>query len=562
MIASGPPSEQPLPTGYYLDNFLKILDFVETQYRSLLSDEEQRYSRQFRRLSLSSQRLYVRLISRKGPHFRNDKLNYSEINDLRGCAEELQLAGYVFIGVPTPPEAALWTMTRPELVALVNDHPSHFSHVPAAKSLVKGQLIQTIFEAVPQVELEKVIATRLVLYTPLGLDHLQVFRLLFFGNLNQDLTEFVLLDLGLVRYEDYPISSKDRLFSNRAILDATLAYYACLEQVHLALEDDDREALVHISESLPKTLGEASLIRRRDRILNGIGRHFERLKQPQTALTFYGEATSHPARERRSRILAADGKVAEARDLCKTILETSENPEERDFARLFHPKMGKKLGLPVQTPKRKRHPTESLEIERDPNSNIEATVLAHLAASGIDGFYAENRFWLGLFGLFFWDVIFMPVRGAFFNHYQRAPVGLFSDRFRSERGQAIETRLKDIADGNFAKEQVFGIFDLKQGIANRLINWRTLTKPMIEKLLSLMDRRHLAALFDHMSGHLGRTRNGFPDLVVFNWKGRPYQLVEVKGPGDQLQNNQRRWLRFFGEQQIPYTIARISWFED
>ena len=39
-------------------------------------------------------------------------------------------------------------------------------------------------------------------------------------------------------------------------------------------------------------------------------------------------------------------------------------------------------------------------------------------------------------------------------------------------------------------------------------------------------------------------------------------LIEVKGPGDNLQHSQRRWLRFFGENMIPACIARVEWLDD
>jgi hypothetical protein len=51
-------------------------------------------------------------------------------------------------------------------------------------------------------------------------------------------------------------------------------------------------------------------------------------------------------------------------------------------------------------------------------------------------------------------------------------------------------------------------------------------------------------------------RSGFPDLIVFENDG--YKLVEVKGPGDRLQENQLRWLRHFSAIGIPAEVAYIS----
>ena len=63
-----------------------------------------------------------------------------------------------------------------------------------------------------------------------------------------------------------------------------------------------------------------------------------------------------------------------------------------------------------------------------------------------------------------------------------------------------------------------------------------------------------ATLFDPAAN-----RSGLPDLVVLDPDARRYQLIEVKGPGDQLQLNQKRWLRYFGEQDIPYSVAWVDW---
>ena len=58
-------------------------------------------------------------------------------------------------------------------------------------------------------------------------------------------------------------------------------------------------------------------------------------------------------------------------------------------------------------------------------------------------------------------------------------------------------------------------------------------------------------------------RTGFPDLVRF-WpansdsEGR-YELVEVKAPGDKLQDNQIRWLDYCAGQGIPVRVCHVQW---
>lgn len=38
-------------------------------------------------------------------------------------------------------------------------------------------------------------------------------------------------------------------------------------------------------------------------------------------------------------------------------------------------------------------------------------------------------------------------------------------------------------------------------------------------------------------------------------------MIEVKGPGDRLQDNQLRWLEFCGDHQMPVTVCYVRWAE-
>ena len=53
------------------------------------------------------------------------------------------------------------------------------------------------------------------------------FRLMFFGNLHQDWSEFVLADLGVFQYESVPFDAASRAFQSRADVDRYLALHAC-----------------------------------------------------------------------------------------------------------------------------------------------------------------------------------------------------------------------------------------------------------------------------------------------------------------------------------------------
>jgi hypothetical protein len=58
---------------------------------------------------------------------------------------------------------------------------------------------------------------------------------------------------------------------------------------------------------------------------------------------------------------------------------------------------------------------------------------------------------------------------------------------------------------------------------------------------------------------LRSNRSGFPDLVQFWPRSRRYRLIEVKAPGDRLQESQRRCFEFLLSHQVPVSLCRVRW---
>jgi hypothetical protein len=53
------------------------------------------------------------------------------------------------------------------------------------------------------------------------------------------------------------------------------------------------------------------------------------------------------------------------------------------------------------------------------------------------------------------------------------------------------------------------------------------------------------------------SRAGFPDLVQFWPSQRRYRMIEVKGPGDRLQDNQKRFLELCVARDIPVSVCWV-----
>ena len=116
------------------------------------------------------------------------------------------------------------------------------------------------------------------------LDNQQIIRtllLLFFGNVYQDLTEFVLRDLGIFRYENYPIDAQHRIFKSRTELEQYLHLVDLREQLDAAT---DSEILIQLSEHLPLHCATEKLQRWRAKLCNQLAYELESANEHELAL--------------------------------------------------------------------------------------------------------------------------------------------------------------------------------------------------------------------------------------------------------------------------------------
>jgi hypothetical protein len=192
----------------------------------------------------------------------------------------------------------------------------------------------------------------------------------------------------------------------------------------------------------------------------------------------------------------------------------------------------------------------------DPNKRVEEVVCDWFAARGSDAIYVENSLLSGLFGLAFWDVIFAPIKGAFYHPFQRGPADLFDPEFNHLRKGLIEKRFTELHRQEKLSSIVLETFQKKYSIANYFVNWPMLSEDLISRFLGVVTNDSLLMVFRRLLSDPRNNRSGFPDLIVFEKDG--YKLVEVKGPGDRLQENQLRWLRHFSTIGIPAEVAYIS----
>ena len=563
-----------LPPDYYLTNFRALVAFVVARYDDLLSAQERRFYQAFERLGEDGQKLYIRLLSRKGTLFRRTKLHYAEITDLSAAAQQLCAQELLTIDPPLPLSSYLTLFTKPEL--------TERGGLTGLKTAKREQVERALLAAVAEHEAagveasptfaEAAVIARLMtgesLYQLQGAEHFETFKLCFFGNLRQDLTDYVLRDLGLHRFESYALDDQNLPFRSREQIETHRCYYACCEHMESAL-DGDVEGILSLCEQLPQALPDDAVLRRRlDKCKLSLARQLERLQALEAAAALYAQCRQPPARERRARIAVKQGDIVAALALCQTMLDAPLNEEERYFAASFGHRTVRQAQCdttvsanPMQLwprPASHKPPLASVALEQRAES-VELIAAAHLAQAG-PCFYVENSLFTSVLGLLIWDIVFAAVPGAFFNPFQIAPSDFYTPDFYRLRRASLEQRLAQVDSAAFA-EIVWRNYRNKQGTVNPLVHWEAMTEALLTLSLSRIPAAQWRSIFERLLADLRNHRSGLPDLILFPDAGG-YELVEVKGPGDKLQQNQRRWMAFFAAHSIPHQVLQVEWRSD
>jgi hypothetical protein len=527
--------QQPPPPDYYAENLRYVLGEVSRRSGELLGDRERRFIRSFESAGVAAQRLFARLVSRTGPWLRVDSLRYAEVDDLPQALETLCRLGLAEWNPAAPADALLPLLRRAELDALF----------PAVRARTKGLAIEQCVTRYP----DTLIRRRVAATCPwVGVGQQQAFLVclvLFFGGDDQDLSTFVLQDLGLVRYERYPLRPDTRPFRSRRELER---YLLCRRLSPASKRLDETPALAGaIRRALWPFAETRTEQRARDRVLNRVGYWHERRGELAEALACYERSTSHPARERRARILRRLGDEDAVARLLAEMRADPWAPEEEDFAARFATGGRTRRAVAVVTECRLPGPTPPA---------IERHALALLTANGGRGWHLENLLPLGLAGLAFWDEIFAPVEGAFSHPFQLGPRDLFWPDFARARRAALERRARSLYCPRTLATRLRSVHAARCGTANRLVHWGAITPALLEALLDHVPAPALARLAEHTIFNLHRSRSGFPDLLVVYGRGA-WELVEVKGPTDQLQPAQRVWLDVLRGLDMPARVLRF-----
>ncbi|MDC8758339.1 VRR-NUC domain-containing protein [Janthinobacterium fluminis] len=535
---------------YYLDNFHRVLEWIGERYSDLLTDEEAAFIARFPLLPQASRSLFVRMVMRKGCLFRASKLVYTEVGDTHAAALPLLALGWIDNDPLLDLEQLFELLQKPEIVAIFRLSPHEkgarkAEQLEALRSRFPGQLRFSAWYGHAGEHLYHIVSKPLC-------DRL---RLIFFGNSSQDWSEFVLSDLGVYKYEKVEFSPCSRGFRKRRDIDDYLALQRCRERFldNAAPADVLRE----LAGSAPDNDWLAS---RREKLLFQIAQHLEKCQDWDAAFDAYAGCGYPGARVRAIRVLEKSGRDALAFEWLERAWQAPEGEAERQHLLRIAPRLRRKLGH-ARLAAAPAAAVARLDLSLPPPEapcHVEGVVRDHLARADAPVYYVENALINSLFGLLCWNAVFKAIPGAFFHPFHRGPADLHSADFQRRRAADFAACLDELDSGQY-RRTIFANYAGKCGVQSPFVSWELLDEALLALALDCIPAAHLRKWFERMLLDIKANRSGFPDLIQFWPAERRYRMIEVKGPGDRLQDSQKRWLDYCARHDMPVSVCYLQW---
>jgi len=547
-----------LPETYYLDNVLTLFEHVRRVYGDLLEERQLAFLDDFAALGDDASKLCIRLLNRSHDYYRRGKLSYDEIASLDEAIAELAQTGFLEVNGDIERVTLLSLFTLPELRAQIAEN----NHIETSAKLRREELETALLE-LDDSDFFTQLKQRDDLLQLQCRDEYMLCQMLFFGNLNQSMTDFVLRDLGLYQFESYPVDPEHRPYrSNLEIQQHWLIYQ--LKALFDLGDTGDRRQLRKIGRDIPADIDRlAPGFGKSERLRYEVARQLERIGDLKSADRLYRLCLLPPSRERRARIYDQRGRYNKALKLCERIIEQPLDEQELQFACGFASRLIKRHDFAaIESVEQLRitHQPQIVDLELDFHDPVEIAVAEHHDTLDPAGRcrYVENSLFNGVLVLLLWDVVFAPLPGAFYNPFQYRPSDFYAHDFGARREHLLQQAWAGIDNNADIWRVVKQRWQEKQGVMNPLVNWQDLDLELIELALERIDHAHWRAVFERILRDLRNNRAGFPDLVHFPSAGG-YCLIEVKGPGDSLQKNQQRWMQHFQQHGIPHQLTRVTW---
>ena len=538
-----------LPTYYYHSHFVEMIRFVEAHYGHVLLDSHDAFIRDFERLPGDAQRLYVRLVNRKGHVFAAHRLKYPELGDTAPLLAILREQGWL----ESPSEAhfdeLLGFLTRTELYEAL---APMFVGLPG--SMKKAEFVQFArANCTPADFVSRADLSRLVVQS--RADEVAFLMFLYFGRLQEGLARFTMRDLGIVRTHNFRETFEPR-FADRE--EALEHYYfetrlARLRSAPAGVVEELMDQFCEWPE--PVSPGAAAL---RDKLAYRLGRIAEKAGDTYAALRLFQAGESAKCTERCVRMLFASGQKDEARRYLEKCIDDPGSDEEWLFARdLYERKFGNKRTSAATDVLRA---AETIDIDEAQSGSPERAAAGYFEGAGQRAFRVENALWRTFFGLYFWDELFADDEADLHSPFEFLPRNLTTGTFYDHNRAAIDRKLAQLDEPKAVIRELLRASTAHYGTPNGVFRWR---RSVIDALFALLERERgepLRQVLIRFCRDYEGSRYGYPDLLVLDDDGA--RFVEVKTEGDQLRRNQLLRIEQLRSAGFRADVLRIRWTLD
>ena len=479
--------------------------------------------------------------------FGRNRLRYPELGDPAPLLDELRQTDWVAGPNGDDFDVVLTFLTRAEIYAVA------LPLVPGmSRSLKKAQLVGFVRDTIEPQQFMAALDTDRIL-VQLRDDAVRYLLFLYFGRIRDSLSQFTMRDLGLVKTQSLQDSYEPR-FNDR---DEALEHYYFASRLHFASDADLRAGLERESADWPEPNfpGSAQL---RDELAFTLGRAAERARATDKALSLFLRGESAECSERIARLLLASGKRDEARQFLERCIDDPRSEEERLIAEdIYARKFDKKR---TSTATDALRAGETIDLDESRSGAPERAVVEHFEELGYTAYRTENLVWRTLFGLLFWEELFVSGDASLHSPFEFLPTSLANGRFYDQNHERIEEKLTLLNEPGAVKRELLRISTQYYGTPNGVFRWRRELNDAVFALIDHGDSEALARSMRRLCSDYRESRYGYPDVMVVDDQG--VRFLEVKTEGDQLRRNQLLRLEQLRADGFRADVLRVRWMLD
>ena len=371
---------------------------------------------------------------------------------------------------------------------------------------------------------------------------------LYFGKNEQNLKNFALRDLGIMR-TNKATSFKAR-FTDGDEARACFHYSRLLDRLERKATDTYQGAINDIFGGPNCASDYAADLK--SRAACQVGQFFEKLGEKDLAKQLYRAGSSPECNERLVRLLYGVGDKTDAQDLLKRMIDDPASDGEFDFATDFYARKfgGRRIGSCTEL----LRAGVTLTVDDTWRSNPEAGVAGVMRRRGYRVFFAENTLWHSLFGLLFWDELFES--DLLHSSFDWVPHCLNDRSFARRFTSQIDDKLEAVRSGS-AFNLLLRQITANWGRPNGVFAWDHVDVDALRLLLSGASREGIATIVALLCKNFRDMHDGFPDLMLE--KDGTVSFMEVKAEGDVIRRNQLTRLRQLNNCGIAAEIGRVDY---